>query len=366
MVLLLSLPIWVLLMGVLVDPKKTDKLKREFRNNDKLFTVLVSIAVIFVLGLRTQYTGSRDTEMYFLTFNAAQSFTNPVGYLDFKGALDGFWLFSEGLFHLYTWLLAQIVPSAQWFLLISTAIMITFVANFIFKNSNDFVISWITFICLGLMTFSMNGLRQAMAMVVCLWSYEFSKKKKFIRFLIVVLMAILIHKSSLVFLFVYPICNMKFNWKNILILTGAVGAFLVYADSFVMFYDDLAEESYSGAESFSDGGLVVIVIYLLAIFSTLFFSKHIKEKKVFVPLVLAISGLVIYLCRFTSIQIYERISYYFCYFLVILFPTAFQDISPRYKKLIEGAFTLLAVLLFFYRVNKGAFSDFMMFWNEGF
>ncbi len=355
MFLLLSLPIWVVVLNFLLKPEKNEKTRV------RAFMLLTLAALIFVIGLRSRYTGTTDTEIYMTSFLTAKKYAHFNEYFKF----DGNWLFSEIGFSFYTWSLAKILPSAQWYMLISTAIMMTLVARFIWKNSEDKAISWLTFICLGSMTFMMNGLRQSLAMSICLLSYEYAKRKRIIPFLLLIFMAVLFHKSSVIFIFVYIICNMKFNWKSVSVLVAAVAVILSYADSFVMFYDELTEETYFGEGVFDSGGLVTILIYMLAIGGTLLLSRHLKEKETFSPFVLSVLGLVIYLCRFTSVQIYERISFYFFYFLMLLFPAALKDITPRYKKLIEIIFILLAISLFIYRINSGAFADFKMFWEKG-
>ena len=358
MVWLISLPIWVLLWSFLVPPASKNK------TNTKAYMILCSVALIAIFGLRSRYTGTMDTYAYTLVFEGVKNYPTLGEYLSRMGSFDGFFLFSEGGFHVYTWVATQIFPEAQWFLLLTATVIVCCTASFISRNSEDPAISWIVFVCLGSMTFAMNGMRQALAMSICLLSYRYAKEKKFFRFLVVVLIAVLFHKSAIIFLIVYFMRNMRWDAKHVTVLSAIVIAFIAFADRITFLYDSLADKTYSDEEVFESGGAVTILIYLLAIILFFICSRRKKEPNVFVPLALVVVGVALYLGRFTATQLFERISYYFSYFLMLVFPGIFYDIEEKYRPLLKIGFCLCAILLFAYRINNGAFSDFRMFWQD--
>ena len=353
---LVSLPIWVLLWSFLVPSENKNK------TNTRAFMILCSVALIFVLGLRSRYTGSMDTYFYTTVFTGAQNYPNLMEYLTRADVFDGFFLLSEGGFHVYTWLAAHIFPEAQWFLLLTAVVIVCCTASFISQNSEDPAISWIVFICLGSMTFAMNGMRQALAMSICLLSYRYAREKKFFGFLLIVLIAILFHKSAMIFVFVYLLRNLRLNWKSGVILGVIVTAFLLFCNRFAFLYDSLTGEDYASNESFESGGLVVVLIYIIVIVGMLFFCKRLKEPQGFFPFALVVIGFSLYVLRFISAQIYERISYYFAYFLMLGFPLMFADMKKEERIPIRACFMIGCIILFVYRIGKGAFSDFEMFW----
>ena len=358
MLWLVSLPVWVLIFHVLFPTGTKNK------RNTRLFMIFCSLALIFVLGLRSRYTGTADTFQYTLVFSSAAEYNNLHEYLLQVKAFDGFFLLSEGGFSVYTWLAAQIFPEAQWFLLLTAVVTVFCTARFISKNSEDPLISWITFICLGSMTFAMNGMRQALAMSICLLSYRYAREKKFIRFLLVVLLATLFHKSAMIFLLVYFLRNLRLNWQSLGLLVAIVAILLVSANSFASLYDSLTGEDYAAGESFESGGIIVIAIYAIAIMGMLLFSKRLKEPQVFFPFALITIGFSLYLIRFLSTQMYERISYYFAYFLMLAFPLTFADMEKKTRSIVRICFVIASIMLFAYRIGKGAFADFAMFWQE--
>ena len=357
---LLALPVWCVFCNVF----RSDNFR--FKISNKAYIAMCAIALIFVMGLRSRYTGSMDTYMYSRMFNAAISHSDLISFLKSKDVMENFWLFSEIGFYVYIWLVSKVFADAQWLIFITSAFVVFATAKFISRHSEDYLISWITFICLGLMTFAMNGMRQSLAMSICLLSYGYVKEKKPIRFLLVVLLAVLFHKSAIIFLLVYLMRNMKLDVKSFACITVGVTAFLLFAQKVAFLYDSLSGEDYAESESFESGGVVTILIYLIAVAGMLLRYRKLQNPEKFLPFALIIMGLSLYLGRFLSTQIYERISYYFAYFLMLCFPVILKDPDPKMRYSIRTVFFVFSIALFAYRIYSGAFSDFKMFWQEEF
>lgn len=359
--LLIALPIWVIILWLFTSPNSNKK-------NAKIFIVLCAVSLILILGLRSGSTGTRDTGVYLQAFESAKSSSNFEAFLDRIGFEYGEnALFSEIGFFSYVWVSSLVLPTSQFFLLLTTAIIIGLTAKFIWDNSEEYGLSWIIFICLGSMTFTMNGMRQALAMSICLIAYTYAKNKKPIKFLLVVLIAILFHKSALIFLVVYFLANMKHNFKSTSLLIIGTALFFTLADRLVFMYDDVVGESYE-IESFDSGGEITLTIYIIAIVLTLIVNtkESNDEKSPFSLLALSVLGCAIYCSRYFSTQIYERISYYFFYFLMLLFPAVFKKISEKQRTIIVMVFVVCAVILYAYRISKGAFSNFKLFFQGEF
>ena len=351
---LLSLPIWVLFWSIFLHKKSA------IRISTKYYVIISSLALIFVMGLRNRYTGTMDTYQYTLVFEGAQKYTDLLKYLESVDVLEGSLIFSEAGFFVYTWTAAQILPSPQWFLLFTSVIIVSMTAKFIYENSEDPTISWITFICLGSFTFVMNGMRQALAMSICLLSYRYVKEKKPIRFLLTVLLAVLFHKSAIIFAIVYLLRNLKLNLKSFALLSVGFVGFIAMANRLAVLYDSMTGEDYSEVGSFESGGIINVLIYLIAIVGMLIVYRRIKTSDDFLPLALVIVGFSLYISRFITAQIYERVSYYFAYFLMLAFPTIFKDLKSETRTLMRMAFMFAAIVLFAYRISKGAFADFRL------
>ncbi len=357
-----ALPILILVISILLPKNK------ETEKASKWFMILCSIAVMLFVGLRSRYTGSVDTSNYARIFERLRGVSFSRAIL-IPGQTIGDFISEEGGFTLYMWAIAQLFDNAQPFIFISSAITTLLVGRFIYKNSDDEVVSWIAYICLGLMTFNMNGMRQSLAMAICLVSYDFAKEKKFLKFFLTVFLAFLFHKTAFIFLLVYPLCNYKpSNIKNT-VLGGLTGLFLIFSRQLAALYDEWAGKNYAADESFDSGGEVVVAIYILLIALSVLYVCFFKGKESASVRNLAIllgAGFVFYFSRYISTQMFERVSYYFFYFSLLLFPKLKDLFNEDSKPLYKVILICLAITLFCYRVSKGAFADFTFFWNEVF
>lgn len=356
--LLLLVPIGILFINLL--------LQNCFVSEDKRRKSIMFFSFVFVVlfvGLRSRYIGSADTRIYASMFERAHG----QGLLTFLAGNDicpQNFIYSEGSFFLISWILAQVFENAQAFLLISSAVITYSVATFIWKNSKSDTLSWILYSCLGLMTFSMNGMRQAIAMSICLLSFEFVKQKNFLKFFLIIFIAFTFHRTAIVFLLVYLIYNYKPSaFANILVGVSST-AFLLNSRKLAEIYDQFTKEDYASGAEIESGGIISVLIYsIVIVLSLVYLSFSEKEnKKIVITLsLLSFVGMLFYVSRYFSTQVYERISYYFFYFVIILFPELKFLFDERTRILYKLIVALMAIMLFAYRLNNGSFANYTFF-----
>lgn len=357
MTILLLLPISIVGLNILMNPRDKSK------SNTKIFIVICTALIIAAMGFRNS-SSSADTWYYINLFSRYQSYETFDVFLSKSEIFETDFLLSESGFYIFAWLSAKIFPHYRLFLLAISAVVGICVAIFAWKNSNDLTTSILVFVCLGSMTFCMSGIRQSMAMAICLLSYEHIKKRNFFKFLLVVLIAMLFHKSAIIFLLAYFVLFLKFNWKSFAISGVAIALIFLFADELSLLYDDMTGEDYSTGESFESGGLLVILIYILCIIAAILINKKMRTDKLeSMPFYLSIVGLAIYVLRFTSVQIFERISYYFVFFLMVLLPSTLEQLKPRDRRTIVMLFTIFAIALFAYRISKGSLAKYELSWE---
>ena len=109
----------------------------------------------------------------------------------------------EGGYQVVTWILSHIFKDGQWLLFLSGAFMSFSVCRFVNRNCKNPMFALMAFNCLGLFNFMVQGLRQAIAMCICLWAIEYCKKGQLLKFLGTVGAACLFHASAIVFTVVY-------------------------------------------------------------------------------------------------------------------------------------------------------------------
>ncbi|MBR2614403.1 MAG: EpsG family protein [Clostridia bacterium] len=333
------------------------------KQKKKLFLILCGLLIVFVVGFRHVNVGTRDTETYWKMYENAMNSSSLKAFLTNHKVFETFFLFSECLFSFFLWALAKIIPNPQILIFITSAFVTISVLCFIFKHSKNTMLSVLMYICLGAMTFNMNGMRQAVAIAICLFAYGFAKDKKLIPFLLIVLIATLVHKSAIFFVVVYFVPYFKLNLKSCLFFALLVIAFILLSDRLAVLFDSFTGEDYGEGESFSSGGYITLLIYILTIIFAFITAKNNKDDKSFsMALFITILGCSLFFARYISTQIYERMSYYFFYGVILLLPQSIETLKDKDKKVMITIVSVLSILLFAYRLYGSVFQNFTFFW----
>ncbi len=355
--LLLLLPLSVLGLRLFIpNISKNERQKR-------IYIVLCFLLVVFFVGLRSVYSGSMDTFIYCRMFNTAKNISEFTDFLTIQEiSLERYW-YQEANFYLIVWLISRFTDNAQIFIVIITIIMTACVFKFMSEHSEDFMLSCIVYICLGSMTFTMNGMRQSLAMAICLLAYKFAVKKKIVPFVLIVLFAMTFHISAFIFLLVYPLSNVSKLHLFPLLIAG--GLFIVFSSDLAVLYDGLTGNDYALGESMEGGGLVTVSIYLLALVMVmLFYRNYSKDSKIQALFALLFIGFIIFITRYFSTQIFERVSYYFYYFVILLIPKFSRLFKEKERWIYSLIICVLAIALFAYRITSASMVDYRLFFME--
>lgn len=354
---LLLLPISVLVLKLFTSSLFKNETEK------RAYMIVSFLLIVFFVGFRSIYSGSRDTEIYCKLFEKAAETPNFFDLLSYK-EIEKYWL-QEGNFYLLTWLISRFTDSVHIFLVVITAIMTICVFKFISEHSEDVMLSCIIYICLGSMTFSMNGMRQALAMSICLLAYGFAVNKKFVPFLLIVLFAMTFHISAFIFLLVYPLSN--FSKLHFVPLLIAGGLFIAFSSKLAVLYDSLTGKDYALGESMEGGGFVTVAIYLLVVVLVMLFYKNfeIESSKIEPLFALCFVGLVIYSTRYFSTQIFERMSYYYYYFVILMIPKLSHIFEEKDRPLYSMIVCVLTIGLLYYRISSSGLTDYQLFFMGG-
>ena len=330
------------------------------QNNYKNYMILCGFLIAVLSAFRSPYVGSGDSYAYVSMYKRLQTYESFKEYYDIYMA-DYDFLSSEAGFYYFMWILGHVFKDGQ-MALISSSILITWATcRFIRRNSVDAPLSLTIYVCLTMFMFNMQGMRQAMAMSICLFAYEFAKNRKLIPFVLTVLLAMLFHKTAMCFLPVYFLPKLKNTIGNWIFYIFGLMLCLLFVDEIIAGYYEISGEDYSHGAAMSGGGLFVVLLYLGAIVLAIYKYKMLERTSVRTALLGSLVGLVAYIARYTNNQILERISYYYYYFLILLIPEVIQELEGEEHKFIKVFFVIGAVLLFAYRTWDGSFRYFTFF-----
>lgn len=184
-------------------------------NKNRNYCIAFFLLWTILLGLRHPSMG--DDIAYGKTFGYWASYKYIAKYslretfiLHLKNYEQGYIVFNK--------LLSYISEDPQFLLFSCAVICIGAISIWLHRNSKHVFLSSIIFLGLPVFLILYSGLRQALAVAITLFSFEFIKQKKFLFFLFCTLLARLFHSSAILFLLAYPLYYLKMN-KSVSALT---------------------------------------------------------------------------------------------------------------------------------------------------
>lgn len=239
--------------------------------------------------------------------------------------------------------------------LIGIISFITLFGQYIFikKYSNNYLITVILFIGLNFFNYNYILLRQEIALVIILFSIRYIEEKKFIKFLLCIIIAILFHQSALVFIIVYILSKIKCTNKIkiycipifiiIFIFRNFLGR-LLYINTYV---------EYVGNTQTTEGYTmlaVLLLIYIAMLFVEFVIIKNGKSKNevnnteniFYWMYIVAIAFQILA----TTQSLVSRIVLYFNFSLIILLPRIIEKIENKKILLLVNFILIISIIGF--------------------
>jgi len=356
MMIMTGLALFVVLLGM---GSKEIGLQRD---NYKPYLVITGIVVSLVMGLRHQYMGA-DTFGYIYRHEQLAAMPSFKPYYDAHFA-DLDFLFSETGYSYASWLFGRVFTNGHTWILATSSFITYSTCRFIYKNSGDAPLALSIYVLLGLFTFNMSGIRQAIAMSICLWAYEHAKRHRLIPFVLTVLVAMQFHKTAICYVPIYFLPWLKRGSTNLIIYFVLLIICLFSVDKLITTYNAFSGEEYALQAEVDGGGLSVILIYLACIAMVVLRHQCLDIPHVRMAFYGVVAGFTAYITRYFSNQILERISYYYFYFSILLLPSVFKLLPEKEQRWLRIAFSFLALYLFVHRVSNSRFGDFRFFFMD--
>ena len=327
-------------------PKKSIK-------NKKLFIAVLLLPFCILIAFKHKSVGA-DTMAY-----------NKI----FERMYDGtFWYESsyqkmEIGFVGLIWLLTRITAFTQiQYILLSIFFLITFI-YFLFDNTEDYALFLLLFYSLNVFSFFLTGLRQSIAILICFWGFNQARKKHFMRFIILVALAFLFHKSSIIFLIVYWCINKQFKKNNIIWYILFFIVIALFNESLFSIGNEIFDANY-GIEYVGNGYIMVAIMAIITIMSFFFYMKLVKLNVFNAALIeLNVVCMGLWILRLFS-RTAERLSLYFMPFTILLVCQLIGMIDRKIDKSIVSIILIsLTLFLFIYKLNNLGLTSYRFFWD---
>lgn len=322
--------------------------------------LVVFLLLLFLMGMR-HYSVGTDTMTYVEEFWGTSTDGSLLRLLTST---------TEPLYNLTLWICKQFTSNYTWFLIVFSFPVAWGFTFLVKRYSDDYLISVLLFIVLGILGFCMAGMRQAVALGITMWGYNFAKEKKLIKFLLCVFVAYGFHNSALVYLLAYILVN-KVNIKRITsywiiagicFVLGVVRNPIVLNLAQIMMIDERFDGYTQGGNSSLNYTMFIIQAVLL-LFSCLYMKRKQILKNEDNCKLLTLSFVGLYFQAFTPIVgEFFRVSMYFSVYQCILIPNIIREIENRKTKYI-AYFGILTVGFLYIFLIQGTATSYIPFWK---
>ena len=315
--------------------------------------VIISILPMFLLFvLRNKVIGT-DTSGY------VRLFMETIPKYSFNEILQGKTTSNEIGFSLYLKLISLITSNYTIFFLFNGIIIFGALLHFSYKHTNNRFVFFFLYVTLGTYNFALTGLRQALAMSICLLAVELVSKRKLIPFLLCIFLASLFHKSAWIFLIVYPLVYLKkYDWM-FFVYAIIAGFFILGFSFFQELFNSFLGYDYNIEET-GNGGIFVLLIIIFFVYSFyMLYDNQEEKRRNLISVHLSILTIIFWLLRLIS-RTAERISFYYICGLYVYFAQTFGYQKDKLASLLKWLLILAALALYVYR-SWGA--SYMFVWG---
>lgn len=351
MIIYLILIIFILILDFLNNSKKQKfTICRLSRN--KLSAFLISSFIFIIMGFRAATVGT-DTYSYMMEYRSYFNFndismSNPLsGEIGYK-YLQIFFKYLN-----FEW---------QSFVMFTSLLSCYSFYRFTTRYSKDITLTFLLHITIGLFAMSLTGIRQTIAISLCLLAYLEYEQRNILKVVVYMLIAISIHFSSIIFIATFFIKTMKvINRNRIMIISFFPIICRIFGDNFLSLVNFVLPRKYEYSGYYDTLNLSnstmletgTILLYLLITIGLL------MQKKVYQDTFELYIMTSLYMTMFAlSYHVYMagRLSYYYVFPLIILISNIISNISNHKARfIIRCLCIILSIMTFIYVNPKSSF-----------
>lgn len=326
----------IIILGLCLNLRNTRQ--RDF------YILFTGLILILISGLRSIWVGTDDTSIYANYFieNSVKSYSEIWKE---EGKDPFYYIFNKFIANIFG-------DDFQIFLIIVSIIFVGSTCHIIRRESKNPLVSFIVLLSFGFFFFSMNGIRQSLAISFILLSYIPLKERKLWRFIVLVIIASLFHKTALIFMIFYPIVNLKLNKYTIGLYILLTIACLLRGEQILSSITESASAVDERIANYKIGnGLTYsgfIQLLLIAILAFSYFKRTIAVNKNNQILYSLLIISIIFQSMAVIIAEMFRVAMYFSIFIILLLPEVFAAVPHNNRKLVSVGICSLFLFYFFF------------------
>lgn len=326
---------------------------------NKIMAVILGLSIIIVIGLRHPSMG---TDLgYGGEYGYLSSYEN-LSELGWLYVLRNPYLNYEIGYRVFNKILGMLGLDIQSFLIVCAVLSVVPISCLVFNYSKSSITPYIIYMGLPVFQLLYSGLRQDIAIGLCVFSLIFVINRKIIPFIAVVLVACTFHSSAIIFFISYPLYYLKFSKFQRML--SCVFLILVYILKRPLFA--VLSRLFKDNAAIDDNGAIVlfVVFVVIYIFCTIYNDESELQSGFLNLFYLAC------LCQaFGDLySIALRVGYYFMITLVVLLPNLLKTMPKSKEKLYSNIFVPIAFFSFgLYSIYSSSWSmayPYHWFWES--
>lgn len=311
--------------------------------NDGIVVLLIAYLSLFA-GLRTAYN---DTYTYMSSYKAMAVFPDILADFSWKlGDNPGFVLLNS--------LMKAAGFSAQTFVLVYSILFVSATIPFLKKYSSSFTLSIFLFVCAHGYLFSLAAMKQCASIAIGLMAIPYMLKRKWISYVLIILLAATFHPYILLFLFV-PFLRFK-PWSTgtwvFLILTVIAGLALPNIIGTIVDTAALLGDGYNAKEFIGEGvNIFRVLVASASVLLTLVFRRQVIRNNVkdniFINCCFCYAS-IMFIGLFGTANYFGRLANYFVLFPAIVLPMILKKLSIRDRRFLSATMVVCYLAYFYY------------------
>ena len=331
-----------------------------------IYSIICGGLLLCVAGFRNPYMGTNDNVVtYIPNFEKIHYMTFSKVYIFFS-KLD-----TEVTFYIITKVITIFTSNINIYFTICEIPLIYAFIKIVYKYSKIPMLSFIIFFSALYFLWSLIIIRQAVALGFILISFDKLCEKKYVKFVIYVLIASLFHRTALIFFMVLPLTRLNFNNKKIISFILVLIIFALFGnkmvDVFLGFFSNTRHfSSYiDRRESFgNEGQFFQFFLYtILTVMAFLFSKKEFKQENRLL-FNICFNGCLV--CSLAPIFAeFFRMGIYFTIFLTILVPNTISELKVQLTKHTFVFILIILMLLVAYSTfNSLGYIPYYFYWQS--
>ena len=311
------------------------------KKNKNAFLIFFLILTILIM-LRHESVGN-DTRNYIYYFNVY----SKMDWLSLGKTS------AEFGFSYYIKVISLFTKEPQAFLAITAIVTSMMIYPTYRRLCSDPSLTIVLFCTMSTFVMMFSGIRQMLAIGIGFIAYEFTRNKKFIPFIIAVLIAITFHTSSFILAFMYPLYHARIIKKWLFVTVPALVVLFIFNKPIFSFLSLIVEQYTTYDASIAETG-AYMMIGLFVIFTVFAFlipdESRIDDETI---------GLRNFLLLSLALQMFAplhtlamRMNYYYIIFIPLLMPKVIEFKSERWSQIaVVGRHAMVIFFLAYFFIN---------------